>query len=152
MLQQSLKKSPKKILNSVYGKTIQNPRNYTEVKIHTNYNSLQRALSSHTFKGFSIIGSKLVQTNHKLTEIVHDKPIYAGFAILELSKHFMFDFYYNKLIKGLDCEVDLGMSDTDSLLFKVSDAEIFRKHIHPFMDYSNYPSDHPLFQIPIMLN
>jgi len=135
----------KKVANSVYGKTIQNARNYIQVRLHSTLASLQRALNSHSFTNFSIIGDKLVQTNHRLTEIKHDKPISVGFTILELSKHFMFDFYYNKLAKGLNCEIDLGMSDTDSLLFKVGNAEVFRKHIHPYMDYSNYPPEHPLF-------
>jgi len=45
----------KKVANSVYGKTIQNVRNYIEVKLHKNLSSLQRAISSHTFKNYSII-------------------------------------------------------------------------------------------------
>jgi len=56
----------------------------------------------------------------------------------------MYDFYYNKMTKGLKCDVDLGMSDTDSFLFKVGDGEIFHQHIRSFMDYSNYPKSHPL--------
>jgi len=134
----------KKVANCVYGKTIQNVRNYIQVKLHTKISSLKQAVSSPTFKNFTIIGDNLVQTNHSLTQIIHDRPIYVGFTILELSKHFMFDFFYNVLTKNLKCELDLGMSDTDSLLFKVSNAEVFREHIHKHMDYSNYPLGNPL--------
>ncbi len=134
----------KKVANCVYGKTIQNIRNYIQVKIHNRLSTLQQAVSNPSFKNFTIIGENLVQTNHAITRIVHDKPIYVGFTILELSKHFMFDFYYNILTKNLKCELDLGMSDTDSLLFKVSDSKVFRDHIHKFMDYSNYPINNPL--------
>jgi len=135
----------KKVANCVYGKTIQNVRNYISVHLHTTMSSVQGAISSPTYKNFVIIGDNLVQTNHTLSEIIHDKPIYVGFTILELSKHFMFDFYYNKLTKDLKCEIDLGMSDTDSFLFKVSDSRIFREHIHQYMDYSNYPVNNPLY-------
>ena len=135
----------KKVANCVYGKTIQNQRNYVSVKLHTNVKSYKRAVSHPSFKHFTIIGENLVQTTHTPTEIIHDKPIYAGFTILELSKHFMFDFYYNKLTNNLPCTIELGMSDTDSLLFKVNNYNLFKSHVHSFMDYSNYPTNHPLF-------
>ena len=137
----------KKVANSVYGKTIQNNRNYIQVKLHSKVSSLKQAISSPTFKNFIIIGDNLVQTNHSLSQITHDKPIYAGFTILELSKHFMFDFYYNILVKDLKCKLDLGMSDTDSFLFKVDNSEVFRQHVHEHMDYSNYSEDDPRFSV-----
>lgn len=135
----------KKVANCVYGKTIQNIRNYIQVKIHNRISTLRQAVSNPNFKSFTIIGDNLVQTNHAVNKIVHNKPIYAGFTILELSKHFMFDFYYNVLTKNLKCDLDLGMSDTDSLLFKVDKSKVFREHIQNFMDYSNYPINNALF-------
>lgn len=57
----------------------------------------------------------------------------------------MFDFYYNKMTKNISCEFDLGMSDTDSLLFRVTKPKLFWKHMKKFMDFSNYPSNHPKF-------
>lgn len=59
------------------------------------------------------------------------------------SKCFMFDFYYNKILTGKTFDVDVGMSDTDSFLFKVSNAQNFWNHISNFMDFSNYPITHP---------
>jgi len=106
----------KKVANCVYGKTIQNIRNYINVSLHTKVQNLLKAVSSITFKNFTILGENLVQTNHSQPFIIHNRPIYVGFTILELSKHFMFDFYYNRMRKGLQCEFDLGMSDTDSFV------------------------------------
>lgn len=57
----------------------------------------------------------------------------------------MFDFYYNKMTVGTDCEFDLAMTDTDSFLFGVTKPEKFWKHVEPFMDYSNYKKTHPKF-------
>lgn len=108
----------KKLANSTFGKTIQNVRNYINVKLHTNVKSLEKAIANHTFKNFVILESNLVQTNHFLPVITHDKPLAVGFTVLDLSKHFMFDFYYNKLTTSKDFTVDLGFSDTDSFLFK----------------------------------
>jgi hypothetical protein len=37
------------------------------------------------------------------------------------------------------------MTDTDSFLFKVSDKKNFWKKFDKYMDYSNYPENHPKF-------
>lgn len=56
----------------------------------------------------------------------------------------MFDAWYNKMMKA-GCKFDLGMTDTDSFLFKVSDPVKFFKKFDPFMDYSNYDENHEKF-------
>ena len=56
----------------------------------------------------------------------------------------MFDAWYNKMMKT-GCKFDLGMTDTDSFLFKVSDPVKFFKKFNPFMDYSNYDENHEKF-------
>ena len=52
----------------------------------------------------------------------------------------MFDFWYNKMTKNCPSEFDLGMSDTDSFLFKVDKPEEFWHHIDKYMDYENNKS------------
>ena len=141
----------KKISNSCYGKTIENVRDYINVKIHTNEKSFKKAMSKHTFKTFSIIDENLVITSHRLPSIIHNKPYAVGFTILEYvsisisisilllyyyiyylylisnsnfyflfinfqSKHFMFDFFYNVLLKKCGREnIELLFSDTGKL-------------------------------------
>lgn len=135
----------KKVANCVYGKTLQNVREYTKVKIHTSKKSAINASSRPTFKNFSILGSNLIQTVHYIETIVHDKPTSIGFSILELSKHFMYDFFYNKMSNDKEFKMDLGMSDTDSFLFSVTNPDKFWQHMDQYMDYSNYPQDHQKF-------
>ena len=74
----------KKLANCVYGKTLQDVRNYSVVKIHTEKNPTLKAIADPTFKSHTIISENLVQTNHRTKLIVHDKPIFVGFTILEL--------------------------------------------------------------------
>ena len=57
----------------------------------------------------------------------------------------MYDAWYNKITKDCSLKFDLGMTDTDSFLFKVSDGELFRLNCKDFMDYSNYPPNHKNF-------
>ena len=74
----------KKLANSVYGKTLQSVRNYSVVKLSTTRSLLLKRISDPTFKNFVIISDNLVQTNHETSEILHDRPIFIGFTILEL--------------------------------------------------------------------
>jgi len=137
----------KKISNSCYGKTIENVRDYSVLKVHYSEKSFQRACSHFTYKHFSIVDENVVTTSHFSKEIVLNKPFAVGFTILELSKHFMYDFYYQKLLPlcGRD-NVTLLMTDTDSFILHVKDKECLSK-LKPYMDFSNYPSDHPLFDL-----
>jgi len=137
----------KKISNSCYGKTIENVRDYSTLKVHYNKKSFEKACSQFTFKNFSIVDEGVVTTSHFSKEIVLNKPFAVGFTILELSKHFMYDFYYQKLIPlcGRD-NVTLLMTDTDSFILHVKNKECL-SNLNPYMDFSNYPSDHPLYNI-----
>lgn len=133
--------------NSNYGKCLQNVREYITVKLHTKSDALLKAVSLHTFKNFSVIDEHLVQTNHFTPVIKHNTPLAIGVAILELSKAEMIDLWYNKVSNMTDCRIELGMTDTDSFLFKVSNGKKFWQHVKPIMDYSNYEPSHPLYDV-----
>lgn len=57
----------------------------------------------------------------------------------------MFEAWYKKITRAPGLKFDLGMTDTDSFLFKVSNRQMLLDHCHDIMDYSNYPEDHKLF-------
>jgi hypothetical protein len=59
----------------------------------------------------------------------------------------MYDFWYNILTKDSPCNFELGMSDTDSLLFKVTKPTEFWSRIDEHMDYSNYDPTHPKYSL-----
>lgn len=124
---------------------MQNVREYINVKLHTKAASAIRAASEHTFKSFSIVDENLVQTNHFQPTIIHNTPMAIGVTILELSKKIMFDAWYNKILAIPGCKFDLGMTDTDSFLFKVSNVENFNRGFESMMDYSNYDKNHVQF-------
>ena len=70
--------------NANFGKTLQNVRDYISAKLHTTEESALKAVSSHTFKNQVILDENLIQTNHSIPEIFHNKPIAIGVTILEL--------------------------------------------------------------------
>ena len=70
-----------------------------------------------------------------------NKPIYAGFMVLELRKWLMYDFHGNFIKKYFDDK--LLFTDTHSLTYEIELEDVyeeFSKHKHLF-DFSNYPED-----------
>ena len=63
----------------------------------------------------NLIGIKL---NTPVRKVV--KPFFIGFAILDMSKHIIYDFYYNVLKTTFD-NVELLGQETDSLIVQLSD-------------------------------
>lgn len=61
------------------------------------------------------------------------------------SKLLMFEAWYKKITGVPGLKFDLGMTDTDSFLFKVNDKKLLLDRCNSIMDYSNYPQDHHLY-------
>ena len=62
----------------------------------------------------------------------------------------MYKAWYNVIMKS-GCALDLGMTDTDSFLFKVSDKQKFMDYFDSHMDYSNYLPSNPKFDMISLL-
>ena len=60
------------------------------------------------------------KTNLKLNHLV-----YVGMSILDLSKHLMYDYYYNRLKVKYGDRCNLLYTDTDSLLLKIKTEDIY---------------------------
>ena len=77
-----------------------------------------------------------------------DKPIYLGFAILELSKLLMYETYYDKLQLHFGAKsLQLHYMDTDSFILNVNTKDIIKdlKNLEDVFDFSNLDKNHELF-------
>ena len=74
------------------------------------------------------------------------RPIQVGFTILDLSKVHMYSFHFNVWMKKFP-KSTLLFTDTDSLCYAVDDADLVSgmADIRSFFDFSEYPTDHPLY-------
>ena len=110
---------------AIYGKFIENIRNRVNIEFidKNNVEKIVKIQSKLTFNGihksFDTFDSFLM----KKREIVFDKPIYLGFAVLDLSKLLMYEFYYDVLFPYFNSDSNenlvLHYMDTDSFVISV---------------------------------
>ncbi len=79
-----------------------------------------------------------MKLNKKTVQL--NKQIYAGFTILELSKHHMYDFHYNVMKPRYNENIELMMTDTDSLVIYVKTEDFYRDEydMREYFDMSEY--------------
>ena len=117
--------------NAVFGKCLENVRNYSDFKFAYNQTTAYNLFTDSAFNTSSIINENLVGVQlHK--KVVHlNKPIYVGMTILDYSKTYMTDFYHNKLKKFYGDRLRLLYTDTDSVVLNVATHDVFEDLQHP---------------------
>ena len=94
-----------------------------KVKFATTWNERKAIIQKHGYDmiaGTTIYSENLIgiTLNTPLRKVV--KPFFIRFAILDMAKHIIYDFYYNVLKNTFD-NVELLGQDTDSLIVQLSD-------------------------------
>ena len=95
----------KLLANSTYGKFVETGLKRMKVKFANTWNEREAIIQKHgydmiagtTMYSENLIGIKL---NTPVRKVV--KPFFIGFAILDMSKHIIYDFYYNVLKNTFD--------------------------------------------------
>ena len=136
-------------LVQVFGKTMENVRKRVDFKLlrSDEEEKILKYVAKATFAGQEIFNPFLVGIQNHKEKVLLNKPIYVGMSVLDLSKHLMFDFYYNNLKKTYSDKIQLLYADTDSVIIHVQTEDIYQDMAQNLDDYdtSNYPADHPLF-------
>jgi hypothetical protein len=93
--------------NSVFGKTMENPRKRLDIKIvktdgkeKKENEKIRKLIAKPNFNRRIKFSDDLSAIQMNKTKLSLNKPIYVGFSVLDLSKHLMYDWYYNKLKKN----------------------------------------------------
>jgi hypothetical protein len=130
--------------NAIYGKTMENVAKRIEVKLISDPKKFVYQTSKPHYKDFRIFSDGLCAVEMSKTKIVYNRPIIAGFSILELSKVHMYNFHYNNIIKkyGAD-KCKLLFTDTDSLCYHIQTNDIYEDMKENLTDYdmSDYPKN-----------
>ena len=113
------------MINSIYGKAIENLRERIRIKLVNNEKDFLKYTSKPTHITYKIF-DKNCSTIHEIKQILTlNKPIYVGFTVLELRKWLIYDFHYNFIKKTFDVELLLL---TQTVLLMKSNQKMFMKN------------------------
>lgn len=133
--------------NSVYGKCLENVRSHIDVQLINTQRRAEKLVAAPTFQSFKVFQNDLVAVQRLKSNILLNKPIYAGFVVLELSKWLMFDFHYNHIKHTYGERARLLFTDTDSLTYEIETPDVYddMRRDSRLYDTSDYPQDHPSY-------
>ena len=136
----------KLLINSIYGKLVQNVRKQMSCSFIRSEKQLARALANPCFEHFRIIGERCAVFFNKKRRIRMFKPYIAGFSVLDISKCHMYSLFYD-CIKPMAPSAEVVLTDTDSLLITIPDMTkpTFLDKCGGIFDFSNYPPQHSRF-------
>ena len=121
--------------NSVFGKTMENVRNHRDIKLVTNDAQRRKYVSEpnyHTSKQFS---NTLMAIEMRKTKVVMNKPVYLGQAILDISKTFMYEFWYDYLKRKYGDKAQLCYMDTDSFIIHIVTEDFYKDIVDNVNDW-----------------
>ena len=132
--------------NSVFGKTIENIRKRTDIKLTTTQKQVEKYIYKPNYDGRTTFSGNLVAIHMKKTSLYMNKPVYLGMCILDLSKTLMYEFHYEYIKTKYGEKAKLLFTDTDSLMYEIETEDFYKDispDIHAWFDTSNYPPNHP---------
>ena len=129
--------------NSVFGKTMENLRKRSNIKLVSEPQEMVKLASRPTYLSHKIFHENLVAVNIKPVKIRLDKPNYVGMCILDLSKTLMYDFHYNYVKQKFSDGAQLLFTDTDSLTYHIKTEDAYHDFFadRELFDNSDYPEN-----------
>ena len=135
----------KLMINSVYGKTIENLRKRINIRLVNNEKDFLKYTSRPTYVTHKLFDKNYAAIHEIKPVLVLNKPIYVGFTVIDLSKWKMYDFHYNFIKKKKNAE--LLFADTDSLVYEIKSENVYEEFFKwkDLFDCSNYSKDSKFF-------
>lgn len=130
--------------NAVFGKTMENVFKRINYKLIKDTDDVEKYTKKPSYQSKTHISDNLLGISMKKQEVTADKPVMAGFSILDLSKVLMYDFYYNTLKAKYNENVELLYTDTDSFILSIKTDDVYEDfhNMKQYFDFSEYPEDH----------
>ena len=107
----------KLMINSVYGKTMENLGKRINVRLINNAKDFLKYTSRPTYITYKVFGESYAAIHEVKPELILNNPIYVGFTVPELSKWLMYDFHHNFIKNNFNAE--LLFTDKDSFAYEI---------------------------------
>ena len=135
----------KLMVNSVYGKTMENLRKRINVRSVNNEKDFLKHTSKPTYVTHKLLDKDFAAIHEIKPVLMLNKPIYVGFTALDLSKWMMYDFHYNFIKKNFNAQ--LLFTDKDSLTYEIKSENVYEEFYKwkDLLDFSNYSKDSKFF-------
>ena len=113
----------KLMINSVYGKTMENLQKWINGRLVNNEKDFFKYTSRPTYITHKTFDKNYAAIHEIKPVLTLNKPIYVGFTAVELSKWLMYDLHYNFNKEHFDAE--LLFTDTDSLAYEIKSENVY---------------------------
>ena len=114
----------KLMINSVYGKTMENLRKRINVRSVNNKKDFLKYTSRPAYVNHKLFNKNFAAIHEVKPVLLLNKPVYVGFTVLDLSKWLMNDFHYNFIKKNFSAK--LLFTDTDSLNYEIKSENVYK--------------------------
>ena len=124
--------------NSAFGKNMEKVRNHRDVKLVTSDKRRKRLVSEPNYHSHKKFSDHLMPIEMKKTRVKMTKPLYLGMTILDISKIFMYKFWYDYLRPKYGDRAKLCYTDTDSFIKTKDFVEDISNDVERWFDTCYY--------------
>lgn len=110
----------KNVLTSAYGKTVQDPTKYTDIKLVDNYDAFVRLVDNDRFLSANAINNRLAVVELMQSYVDCNDTPHVGAAILNIAKFLMIDKVYD-MRDAMPHSIKAYYTDTDSIYCSLPD-------------------------------
>ena len=131
----------KLINNSVFGKTMENVRNYRDVKLVTTDKRRKWLVSEPNYHTHKKISEHLMEIEMQKAKVKMTKPIYLDMWILDISKILIYEFWYDYIKPKYKGRAKLCYMDTDSFVIYLETEDFYKditNDVERWFDTSNF--------------
>ena len=132
--------------NPVFGKTMENVRKYTDIKLVTTNrrgNYLVSEPNCHKTKSFS---ENLLAIEMRKIKVKINKQVYLGLSTLEISKTLMYVLWYDYIKLKYQQNENLRYTDRDSFIIHIKTKDVYKNignDVEKRFYISNYETNRP---------
>ena len=111
--------------NATYGKTMENLRHWTNVKLVNSEKDYLKCSSKASYMSHKIFDNNLVTISKSKIALKIYKPAYIGMCILDLSKLSVCEFHSNYIRNKYGNKSKVVFTDTDSLIYEIKTEDVY---------------------------